>query len=333
MYPHSKTGEASERMEPHSSARMEFDRLASRRLFLILLLLVVGVHLVLLADHRLPRRHRTRLHYELQYALLSGSAHPGCVPLWMPFASHGTVSNWALFETSGLVLSPLMLAGPALVGADFQICFHLGVLAEELVLLIGCWMLSRRFFRSPLAAFFTTASALGSAFWLDEMSLNLHAIFALPLLLELLHRHFDDGSRKAMLLAANLAAVQALGGPLPAGLVTPISAAIYFAARTVLQKEPWTRKLAWGPLLMGASALLPVLVTASWGAGALVGASELVRPGPGDAIVYSGLGNPLRYLDLFLGAGPSLDWSIYCGALTVGLALAAAPPSSLARLA
>src|SRR5947199_4811546 len=100
-------------MEPQSSTRMDSDRLLSGRLFLILLFLVASVHLVLLADHRLPRRHRTRLHYDLQYSLLSGSAHPGSLPLWMPFAAHGTVSNWALFTVSGLLSTPLMLAGRA----------------------------------------------------------------------------------------------------------------------------------------------------------------------------------------------------------------------------
>jgi hypothetical protein len=323
-------------VESNSSRVTDDDRLLYRRLWIVLLILVASVHLVLLSDHRLPRRHRTRLHYELQYALLSGCAHPGSVPLWMPYVAQGTVSNRSLFSVSGLLSSPLMLTGPATRGADFQILFHLGVFAEELLLLLGCWLLSRRYFRSPRAAFFTSVSVLGSAFWLDEMELNLHSISALPLLLELLHGYFDEGSRKSLLLAGNLAAVQALGGPPGSGLVTPLAAALYFAGRAIVLQAPRLRTPSWQPLLAGVAGAVPVLGTAFLGTGALTGTAETVGPSWSDPLVYAGLGNPLRYLDALAGVTPSLDWSVYCGALAVGmayLAVAGMPRARLARLA
>lgn len=297
--------------------------MTARRLFILLALMTASLHVVLLVDHRLPRRHRTRQHYELQYSLLSGCAQPGAVPLWLPYAAQGVVSNPALFSTSGLVSSPLMLAGRSLDGADQLLLFHLGVFMEELVLLLGCWLLALRLFGSPIAAFFTGVAALGSAFWLDEMELNVHSIFALPLLLELLHRWLSDGSRSSLLLAANLALVQSLGAPPGAGLVAPIAAILVLAARSRIFKDLPLRKPDWKSVLAGIAAGVPVLVTAFGGTHDLARLGDARPLAWSDALVYSGLSNPLRALDFATGLTPSLDWSVYCGALTLGFAIVA----------
>src|SRR5205085_1547798 len=98
----------------------------------------------------------------------------------------GSDSSRALFSQAGLLQSVLMIAGPAMTSANFIPLFHLGLFAEELLFLIGCWMLSRRHF-SPTATFFVSVAAVGSAFSLDNAWLNVRTIFALPLLLALLH--------------------------------------------------------------------------------------------------------------------------------------------------
>lgn len=305
---------------------LQGDGRSSRRLFLLLAILTAAVHVVLLADHRLPRHHRTRERVEMQFALLSLCAQPGQIPLWLP---PGVASHPALLAHSGLLEAPLLLTGRATTGVPVALLFHLGVLAEELLFLSGVWLLSRRFFRSPLAAFFTGASALASGFWLDDVELNLHSIAALPLVLELLHRFLDRGSRGALFLAGNLMALQMLGAAAGTGLVCPIAAGIYFVGRRWVLKEPLPR-LDWKPLTAGLSVLLPVFALFMGSGGQASRPMTLLHP-----LVYSGLSNPLRYVDFLLGMTPSLDWTLYAGALSVGMALVALrsiPRDRLVRL-
>jgi hypothetical protein len=239
------------------------------------------------------------------------------------------VTNHALVTHAGLLASALLPAGSALSGANFLPLFHLGLLAEDLLLLLGCWMLARRFFSSPYAAFVVGVAAVGSAFAYDHAWLNVHSVFALPLLVELLHGALETGSRRKLFLAGNLAAIQALGAPPGAGLAAPLAALVYFAGRAYVLREPllerirglgWTRRdlLPLAGVLLTA---LPVLLTAFWATGDLRSRSTAGGADARDILVYAGLSNLLRYADLLLGTTPSLDWSLYCGGLTVGLAI------------
>ncbi len=320
------------------------DRRRARRLFIILLLLIAGLQVFLIAGGRLARGHQTRDLYEVQYSFLSACSGTGSVPLWIPFESHGVVSNRALFGQAGLLQSVMMLAGPLAAGAKFGPIFYLGLLAEELLLLVGVWRLARRLFPSPTTAFFVSVSALGSAFALDHQQLNVHSIAALPLLLSLLHEFLDDGSRRKLFFAGNLAAVQALGSPPGWGLAAPIAAALYFGGRAYVLREPIfgrLKEIGWRKrdalLILGILlAALPVALTACWGTGGLAGPEAGSRAPLRDLLVYAGLANPLRYLDFLLGATPSLDWSLYCGSMTAAFALVAlltGPRPAMIRLA
>jgi hypothetical protein len=286
------------------------------------------------------RRHRSRLHYELQYAFLSGCSAPGSIPLWLPFASQGVPSNPALFTQAGLLQSALMLAGPAWQGADFQPLFFLGLFLEELLFLVGCWMLARRLFPSPYTAFFVGVSALGSAFWLDQVELNFHSIYAVPLVLEFAQRAFLQKSLKHHLLTGNLLWIQMLGSPPGAGLACAFAPLIFFSARAFVLREPFRNlfQTAAEPrraaaVQLGMATGIPVVLTAVLGAGVFSGPTSF--PSPHDILVYAGLSNPLRYAEFLLGVMPSLDWTLYCGALNLGFGLVALrmlPRSTVLRL-
>lgn len=291
--------------------KADADPRIARRLFAVLLILVAALPVFLIADQRLVRGHQTRLYYETQYAVLSS----GTVPVWLPFTAGGVESGPALHGQAGILQSALLLAAPAVAGSSFLPIFHLGLFVEELLLLVGCWLLARRHFASPYTAFFVSVAALGSSFGLDNLALNVHSIYALPLILALVHDFLDSGSRAKLLLAGNLAAVQALGSPPGMGLAAPLVAAMYFIVlRPPLRAVAGRKSDAWVILAIAAS-WLPSIVT-GWGPSA-AGSS------PRDILVYAGLANPLRYLDFFIGATPSLDWSLYCGFLTMGFATVA----------
>jgi len=246
------------------------------------LLLTASLPVFLIADARLIRGHQTRLQYELQYSFLSACG------------------------------------GSALAGLNFLPLFHLGLFAQELVLLVGCWRLARRLFSSPYAAFFVSVAALGSAFGLSHSGSNLQSLCALPLILSLLHDALDEGSRRTLFLAGLLAAL--------AGPAAPIAALLYFVGRAFVRGEPLRdllKNLRWKK----SDPLLILGLVASWLAvfiaGGLRTAADSSRPEGRDLFVYAGLANPLRYLDFLAGATPSLDWSVYCGALTLAFAIVA----------
>jgi hypothetical protein len=303
----------------------EADRRRARRLFLLLVLLTAGLHVFLIADRRLPRGHQGRAAYERQYAFLSGSSEAGSVPQWRPFTRGGIDGGPELFSQAGMLQHVLMALGPLVGGKNFLPLFHLGVFLEELLLLIGCWLLARRFFPSPVTAFFVGVSALGSAFWLDQPWVNLHALHTLPLQLALLHEFVDTGSRRRLLLAGSLGCLQALGSPPGLMPLYPLVAVLYFAGRRVVLGErvlDRIRELGWrksdGLVGLGLAAL-GLLVAATlgrWQGPPAPGGSA-----PLDLLVLAGLANPLRYAEFLFGVNPSLDWSLYCGALTVGFAV------------
>jgi hypothetical protein len=286
--------------------------------------MTASLHAFLIADGRLVRGHQSRFQYELQYSVLSAcTASP---PLWPVVDARGLAGEQPVFGQAGLLQAALMLAGSAAANLSFLPLFHLGIFVEELLLLLGCWLLSRRFFPSPATAFVVSIAAVGSAFAMDHVAANLRSIAALPLLLTLMHGFLDDGSRPKLFLAATLAVLQMAGAPAGAGLAAPLAALLYFAGRAFVLREPIAARLkalAWkrsdpllGLAILGAA--LPV-ATAAFSEGSRAGASLRLQ----DLPVIAGLSNPLKYFDLLAGATPSLDWSLYCGGLTLAFAVAA----------
>jgi hypothetical protein len=298
----------------------------ARRLFFLLVLLTASLPLFMIADRRLPRGHQTRAAYERQYAFLAGSSEAGSIPLWMPFTAGGSDSGRELYSQAGALQHVLMAAGPALRGKNFLPLFHLGLFAEELLLLIGTWLLARRFFPSPATAFFVGVSALGSAFCFDQAGVNLQAIHGLPLELALLHGFLDTGSRRRLLLAGSLGCLQALGSPPGLMLLSPLVVLLYFGGRRLILGErvlDRIRELGWRKTdaLVGLGlAALGVLVAGtlgSWG-----GAPARSEGGAlSDLLSFAGLSNPLRYAEFWIGVNPSLDWSVYSGAFSAAFAL------------
>jgi hypothetical protein len=315
----------------------EADRRKSRRLFLVALLMTASLHAFLIADGRLVRGHQTRFGYELQYSVLSACTQSP--PFWPAVDPRGLPVEQPVFGQGSLLEAALMLAGSAAANANFLPLFHLGIFFDELLLLLGCWLLSRRFFPSPETAFFVSIAAVGSAFGMDHAVANLRSIAALPLLLYLLHGFLDDGSRVKLFLAANLAVLPMAGSPAGTGLAAPLVSILYFAGRAFVLQEPIAARLkaiAWkrSDGLLGlaiAGAGLPVAIASFW-EGSRTAASLRLQ----DLPVIAGLSNPLKYLDVLAGATPSLDWSMYCGALTLAFAVAAilrTPRGTLVRLA
>jgi len=220
-------------------------------------------------------------------------------------AGHRVPPNAAAFEPGGLYKVP---------HASSRVASIVGMMLEELLLLVGVWRLATRYFASPQTRFFVAVSALGSSLWVDAQAPNLREVAALPLILSLLHEALETPSRSPLLLAGSLTLLQAVGKSPSMSAVTPTAAILYFGAAALLFDYPLKDRLrdrAWrAPVWIGAAALL--------GLAPLVAQASGAPP--------SGFG-PLRLsrlADLALGISPSSEVAAFCGFLTLacaGLAL------------
>jgi len=143
-------------------------------------------------QHRAPATHDGFQYFTLQYFFLNNAAQGGGIAQWIPYMSHGTVATlWYAIQGSFLQ-QVLLWLGPVVREADLLTLFHLNVFVDELILLVGTWLLARRFFQLP-AVVFIVLSVVGSAVWLDQPYWNFRLYYALPLVLELGHRFLETG--------------------------------------------------------------------------------------------------------------------------------------------
>lgn len=176
---------------------------------------------------------------------------------------------------------------------------YLDAFLHNLLLLLGAWLLGTRHFRSPATLFLVSVAAAGSSHATDR------AFSTLPLMLYFLHEFLDAGSRRALLLAGVLAALQPT--------LVPAAAALYWIGSALLFGYPLRQRLSdvsWG--LRDTAGAVAIV-----GLGVFVAVTLPVAGGP------SGLRNPLGFLDLLVGLSPRLDAAVFCGYLTIAFAAVA----------
>lgn len=306
-----------------------------RRLFGLLLLLESAHFAWLVLGRRLPLAHDTLALYIQQYLFLAHATQAHSVALWMPYTAHGLATNLTASCQGGLFQNVLLLLGGVPEGINHLPVFYAGIYVDELILLVGVWRLGRHYYRSPYSRFFVAAGALGSSFWMDHLVCNFRIYYALPLLLSLVHEFLLTSRRRPLLLAGLLAALQFTGSTPYVPLFTLLVAGVYFAVHAFVHGLTPSgliqtlRPRLQDALLFLAPLALVILeyLSLTHGAGDL----RLFRPGRSadgtvpldEFMTHGGALNPVRYLDLFLGVSPSLDYTLYCGILTVALAAVA----------
>lgn len=320
----------------------------ARRLFLLLLLLNSVLYVYLLLDRRMVLPHDTFQSYILGFNALSNAAATGEFPLWLPYQAHGTVSTLYAPTQGGMFLHALLGLAPLFRGASFQALFTLGMLVDELILLVGMWCLTRRLFESPYAAFFSTAAAVGTCVWTDQVQFTFRLYYAIPLAMALLRRFLEDGSRGPLALVSNLLALQFLcsgvyvallsGYTLLLSALVPLCLDPAFRRRVRAAIRPRAADAAWVLVFLATPALVFLAL----------------RPGLGDVLFHSPGRNPdgstsldtfLRYgpafdplqlPDLLFDVLPGIDTALFSGALTLplaGFALIARPGRAVLSMA
>ena len=304
------------------------EKKASRQesvLFLLVILLELAVFVYLLVTRRVMGGHDGIQFFTLQYYFLNSTVTSGEVPLWLPFTTQGTVGTWWYAVQGGLLQNLLLQMGSLPGSIDFLTLFNIGIFIEELLLLVGVWLLARRFFVSPLTLFFVATTVMGTCVWASQPWWNFHFYYAVPLILHYLHVFLESGKWRYCFLAANLAVLQCLGN-LPYFL-TFISFLIFvyfvlyiaFNFTTVweqLRRIRWRwPALACGLSIGGLSAALYAALS--------IGTDEVRLYDFGrdlDAttslegfLAYGGKLNALQWEELLFGISPSIDQTLYIG--------------------
>lgn len=287
----------------------------SRRLFLVVLGLCAFQSLVLVADRRVPLGHETGRLFWLQHAFANGD---------VPEPAGGA----AWVEQGTLLQNALLPILPAFRSVPFVALFHLGMFLEELLLLVGVWLLGSKYYRSSYGRYVASVAALGSCLWIDNAAVNLLAFSGLPLILFFLHEFLESRARLPLLMAGLLTILQIPGRPPAFALLIPAAAALYWGGAVMLFQYPLRDRLrgcSWSRRDASGAALLLLAALAILG-GALTSAQAPVRASsaPGStfhaAVTASGARNPVEYLDMVLGFSPGLDATCYSGIFTLAFA-------------
>lgn len=307
------------------------------------LLIGLGVELVFVLwlgfTHRNVIGHDAFQYFGVQYYFLNNAANSGEIAQWIPFLTHGTVANWWYGIQAGVfqcVLLAFRKAAPLLLGRNFLPLFVTGIFFDHVLLLLGVWLLSRRYFQSNLTILFVTTTVLGSTIWFTQPWYGIHCFYALPLIFHFIHSLLETGRWRYFLLAGNLFVVQT-NGSLP--YLLPLSALVVFcyAAFTIAlfwreSKEQLltllrNAKYAVVPLILVLASLYCVHAMlnngtkeiANYGLGrTLEGKSESL-----ELFMAYGTNSNLRWSELLTRVSSALDYTVYFGYIALAFALLA----------
>jgi len=249
------------------------------------------------------------------------------IPQWIPFMTHGTVAAWWYIIQGGILQNILLLSGSLFKDVNFLPLFYAGLYIDTLLLLVGAWLLGRRFFSSPFTVFFVALSIMGS-FWLLQPWWNFHFYYAIPLILHLLHMFVDSGKWRYVFLAGNLLFVQSLGN-LPYFLpVTSLVIFLYFVFHfTFNYRDTWRniKAIRFGRPFVFFAVFIALLfcglyAAMNFGTDQIVNYTARNMDGTSPLNVFLTYGGSFKWqswLELVLGISPALDYSLYPGIICV----------------
>jgi len=289
----------------------------------------------LIVEHRMPRGQDGFHVCFLQYYFLNNLVHYGELPQWKPYEMHGHLMTFDFSGQFGYLQHLLFFVKDWIKNFNFLPFYHLGMFVKELILLVGSWLLARRFFSSPLTCFFVAMSAVGCVIWLGSPHYNLHIHYSLPLILYFLHQFLDTAKWRYLFLAGNYLGLQSFQGLVYSLPMFTFVIFVYFFSyiifnfKEVLQLVKQIRVKWWHPFVAVASAAIPIAgfyLILSFGLDEIAvvtfGRSEDGSVGLDTFLTYGGGYGFRKWLLLPFGISPSwVDDSLYVGLLPLALVL------------
>lgn len=279
----------------------------------------------LIADQRMVDGHDTFQLFSMQHYFLSNRVAAGEIPQWMPYMSHGTVSNWWYGLQATPLQNTLLLTG-WFEGANFLPLFYLGMLVDELLFLLGMWLLARRYAVSWEARLLALLAASAVCLWPSQAYFNFRCYYLLPLALYFGHRCLETKRIGYLFLTAQITLIQSIGN-IPYWL--PVAALTIFVYLVTFTLSKWQdhsgvfqslRTSSWS--LAAATAFLLLLASCEFAA-MKFGTDNIVMYNPGrnqdgtsslqDFLHYGGHQQLSLWLELEFGVSADLDAAIYFG--------------------
>ncbi|HEC70166.1 MAG TPA: hypothetical protein ENI31_07795 [Candidatus Omnitrophica bacterium] len=299
--------------------------------FILLVFVELCFSLFLTFTHRIPGGHDTFQYFSLQYYFLNNVVNSGQIPQWIPFMTHGTVANFWYFLQAGLFQNILLNSPPLFKNINFLVFFNLGIFIDKLILLVGVWLLAKRFFSSLFTVFFVTLTSLASSVWVSQIWWNFHLYYVLPLILYLLHTFLDKKRWIYLFLAGGLLAIQTLGNLFYFLPVTTLVIFLYFLFYSIFNFKEVVQdiknlKWGWVPFVSFFSIIFLLILIYL---GLKIGTDQLIKYNPGrnlDGTVsletflyYAGNSGLAKWMELFSGISPILDYTLYLGIICPAL--------------
>ena len=299
-------------------------------LFLLIPFIEAGIFFFLIYGKWIVGGHDGFEYFNLQYCFLNNVVNCGEIPQWMPFIVQGMVVPWWHIMQGGILQNILLLSGGLLKGINFLPLFYLGIYIDELLLLVGVWLLARRFYSSNVTVCFVALSIMGSCIWLLQPWWNFHFYYAIPLILYFAHKFLDSGKWRYYFLAGNLLFIQSFGN-LPYFLpVTSLVIFLYFMFSLALShKSSWRRiktvHFGW-PFVFATSSILLMFgllyVFMHYGTDQIVNYTlrrQDASSSLSDFLFYGGRLSWRIWLELILGVSFGIDYTLYIGIICIPL--------------
>jgi hypothetical protein len=167
--------------------------------FSVLAAPLIIINLCLILGQHLPAHDTLGQNLFYQYLVFNDVALKGKIPLWCPFIAHGI--DYSLQAVpSNILLSLLSPLAHFFKMFNFLSIFYISILFDEMVLLLGCVLLSRRYFKSLATIIFVSATLTYTTIASWQISLDFHIVYLLPLILYSLDRALRDTSAKYLFL-------------------------------------------------------------------------------------------------------------------------------------
>lgn len=239
------------------------------------------------------------------------------LPLWMTYGTYGFTS--AVFQASYLTVSSYLsiLGGVALGVHDSLTLFVISTIVEQLLFLLGFYLLSRRLFSDRLTVLIVGISAAATTVWWWQIFFALRIYYALPLALYFLERFRTERRPEHFWLAGLTTVLGGLGAPpyfypVKAVLLAGMAAVWgrpFWSSLGVLRERSWRNVAAFAAL----AASCAVLGLTFWHSLSGIRISAHGRdPATGRAslenfLTFGGV-STTQLVDSFLGAIPQFEW-------------------------
>ena len=243
--------------------------------------------------------------------------------------THGTIATWWYSIQAGLLQSALCLMGDWFKEFNFLPIYNIGIFIDELLLLLGTWLLAKRFFSSDITCFFVSSTVMGSCIWMSQPWWNFHFYYAIPLILHYGHSFLETGRWRYFFLAGNLLSIQTLGN-LPYFIpVTTLVIFLYFLFYFIfnyslvlkqLKAIHWSIRsfISLGSVIVS---LIVVYLVLKFGVNLIINYNAGRQPDGSVSLetflTYARNTSLTKWLELFLGISPALDYTVFIGFLPV----------------